>query len=78
MSHQTQQLWAKKETLLHIDNIIGDLSMLQRIAENGCRIPAYLRRDLESTVKKVNQTQAKFKDWAITDTQKSKRGDNGK
>lgn len=73
MSHQTAQVWAKRAALLHIENIIGDLSMLQRMTDNGCRIPARLRRKLESTIKKVDATQKDFKDWAITDTEKTRR-----
>lgn len=70
MAQQTREQWTRHEVLDYVTDLNADIAKLERFSKNGGKMPARLRKKLQTTVNKLNDTAEAFNDWAITNKEK--------
>lgn len=63
MSRAAQKEWTKTMATLRLKDIDNALSDVQKLAENGGKMPSALRVKLQNALKKVEIVQQAFKEW---------------
>ncbi len=63
MSRTAQKNWTKTMATLRLKDINNALTDVQKLAENGGRMPSALRIKLQNALKKVEIVQQAFEEW---------------
>ena len=63
MAKSTRKTWTKTMALRCLKDINEPLGDVDKLAENGGKMPAALRTKLKNTVKKVEETIQAFEKW---------------
>ena len=70
MSKQAQEHWTRGEILTLLDSTKAPLIKLEKMAQNGGKMPAGIRRKLSSTIDRIEKMETDVRSWAITEFEK--------
>ena len=65
MPRKTQKQWTKNMVIARLRDIDQPLDDLDKFGDDGGRMPANIRRQLKTTLKKIHELQDTIAKWTI-------------